>query len=96
MLQALFGAISDAAPLCGFYKSVYILLSSASGVAAFAVLSVVPLTSDEAPVAAVGCWWGSGAVVSHLMAVVRTCNGSIEPPNDQDAMKYVCVMSAQQ
>ena len=70
-MKALFGAISDASPLCGYSKSVYILVTAILGTGAFTLLAVVQLTSDTATVGAVLFFFGS----LELAVVDLLCEG---------------------
>lgn len=70
-MKALFGAISDAVPLCGYSKSIYILVTAILGTGAFALLATVQLSSDSANLAAVMFFFGS----LELAVVDLLCEG---------------------
>ena len=70
-MKALFGAVSDAVPLCGYSKSVYILVTAVLGTGAFALLATVQLSSDSANLAAVMFFFGS----LELAVVDLLCEG---------------------
>jgi len=70
-MKALFGAVSDAVPLCGYSKSVYIVFTAIVGTAAFALLATVELNQDSAEVAAAMFFFGS----LELAVVDLLCEG---------------------
>ena len=70
-MKALFGAVSDAFPLCGYSKSVYVVITVILGTGAFAMLAVVQLTVDTATYAAVMFFFAS----LELAVVDLLCEG---------------------